>query len=77
MTPYHSISPLTGKASGVKGYEYDSNSITVHFRNGEIYTYTIASCGASHIRKMKRLADAQSGLNTYITKKRPPYASKS
>lgn len=77
MKSYHSTSPATGKSSGIRGYDYDSNSITLYFTSGGAYTYTVASCGANHIQTMKRLADAQSGLNTYVTRNKPPFASKS
>lgn len=76
MKNYSHVSPLTGKSSGVKGYEYGDDFITIGFTSGVVYTYTIASCGATHLATMKRLADAQSGLNTYLTKNKPPYASK-
>lgn len=77
MKGYFNISPVTGKPSGVRGYDYGSDSITIYFTSGAAYTYTVASCGTNHIQTMKRLADAQSGLNTYVTKNKPPFASKS
>lgn len=76
MKPYHNFSPITGKSSGVAGYEYGDDYIVIYFTSGAEYTYTHASCGESHINTMKRLADAQSGLNTYVTKYKPAYASK-
>ncbi len=76
MKSYSSISPLTGKPSGVRGYIYGEDYITIYFTSGERYTYTLASSGAEHLAAMKRLADNQSGLNTYITKNKPPYSSK-
>ena len=76
MTPYFSISPITGKRSSVKGYEYGVDYISIWFANGSVYTYTLESCGEGHLSTMKRLADAQSGLNTYLTKFKPPHASK-
>lgn len=76
MKPYRSISPITGKPSGVLGYDYDNDSITVYFTSGAVYHYTVASCGSVHIATMKRLADAQSGLNSYLTRNKPSYAWK-
>lgn len=76
MKSYYNISPFTGKPSGVRGYEYGTDYITIYFTSGAVYTYTVASCGSNHIATMKRLADAQSGLNTYVTRNKPPYASK-
>jgi len=76
MKSYFSISPLTGKETGVKGYEYGADYITLYFASGLTYKYTVSSCGSGHIAEMKRLADAQSGLNTYVTRHKPPHASK-
>lgn len=76
MKNYYNISSLTGKPSGVRGYEYGVDYIKIYFTSGSVYTYTLASCGATHLANMKRLADAQSGLNTYVTRNKPPYASK-
>lgn len=76
MKSYFNVSPLTGKPSGVKGYEYGEDYITIFFVSGKYYTYTIDSCGREHIENMKKLADSQHGLNTYITKNKPPYQNK-
>lgn len=75
MKSYFSISPITGKRSSIQSYEYGDDYITICFSNGSVYTYTIESCGEGHLSKMKHLADAQRGLNTYLTKFKPPYAS--
>ena len=77
MNSYYNVSPVTGKPSGVKSYVYGDDYITIHFSSGAVYTYTVDSCGLKHIETMKRLADAQSGLNTYVTKNKPPFSSKS
>ena len=77
MKSYYSISSSTGKPTGVRGYDYGDDYIKIYFTSGRVYTYTLASCGATHLANMKRLADAQSGLNTYLTRNKPPYASKS
>jgi len=77
MTPYYNVSTSTGKPSGVKGYDYGHDYIVIYFTSGSVYTYTDTSCGKSHIQAMKQLADAQSGLNTYVTRHKPPFASKS
>lgn len=76
MISYNNVSPSTGKPSGVRGYEYGNDFITLYFTSGAVYSYTNASCGSGHINTMKSLADAQSGLNTYVTKNKPPFASK-
>ena len=77
MKNYHSVSPITGKPTGIRDYDYDKESISIYFTSGSRYTYTYDSCGADHVEAMKALADSQDGLNTYTTKHKPPYASKS
>ncbi|GAA4453558.1 hypothetical protein GCM10023092_14090 [Rurimicrobium arvi] len=77
MNAYYNVSPVTGKSSGVRGYDYGYDYMTIYFTSGRIYTYTYASCGETHIETMKILADRQSGLNTYVTKHKPTFASKS
>ena len=62
--------------SGVGGYEYGSNYITVYFKKGGRYTYTYGSCGSSSVETMKMLADNQDGLCTFINQNKPPYSSK-
>jgi hypothetical protein len=76
MKNYYSISPFTGKRSGVIGYDDGDDYIRVFFQNGHYYTYTLGSCGSVHLSNLKRCAKAQSGLNTYLTRYKPPYASK-
>lgn len=76
MNSYYSVSSSTGKPTGVQGYEYDGDSITLYFTSGSVYGYTNDSCGSDHIETMKMLADEQSGLNTYVTKYKPLYAWK-
>jgi hypothetical protein len=76
MESYFSISPLTGKPTGIRGYEFGADDITIYFTSGSIYNYSIASCGDGHIQTMKSLAIAQEGLNTYVTKHKPDFAWK-
>ena len=76
MKNYYNVSLSTGRPTGVKGYDYDNTSMTVYFTNGNVYVYTLESCGEVHLNTMKRLADANSGLNTYLTKNKPPFAFK-
>lgn len=70
MESYRSRS---GKPSGVTGYEIGENYITVSFINSSIYKYTYTSAGSSAVERMKRLAKAQLGLNTYISQYKPSY----
>lgn len=55
-----------GGDSGVTAYEYRSNEIRVQFADGSVYLYTYSSAGRGNIEKMKRLADAGQGLNSFI-----------
>ena len=38
---------MTGKPTGVRGYEYGDDHITVFFKSGSVYTYTLSSCGGA------------------------------
>ncbi len=76
MNNYSNVSSTTGKPSGVKGYDYGDDYIIIYFTSGAKYTYTHSSCGSNHINNMKQLADAQRGLNTYVTRHKPPFSSK-
>lgn len=76
MNSYYNVSSLTGKPSGIRGYELGIDFITLYFTSGVVYSYTHNSCGSNHIDTMKVLANAQSGLNTYVTKNKPPFAWK-
>jgi hypothetical protein len=73
MIPYSSVSKLTGKRSGVVGYEPGEEYILVEFVGRKIYLYTYASCGAKHVENMKKKGDAQSHLCRYINQEDPPY----
>lgn len=57
-----------GGDSGVSGYKIGDDSITVQFSTGKVYLYTYRSAGSAHIEKMKSLAVAGKGLNSYISK---------
>jgi hypothetical protein len=55
-----------GGDSGVSAYEIGDDSITVQFTSGAVYLYTYKGAGSSNIEKMKLLAAAGKGLNSYI-----------
>lgn len=55
-----------GGDSGVAFYEIGPESITVQFTTGATYLYNYRSAGQYHIEKMKVLAVAGHGLNSYI-----------
>ena len=73
MKPYKSKS---GKHSGVVSYQEGKDYIIVRVESGELYKYTNASAGVSAIETMKKLAAANHGLSTFISRKQPPYESK-
>ncbi|MET4732973.1 hypothetical protein ABIE64_001681 [Thalassospira sp. MBR-102] len=54
--------------SGVDSYEYGNDWIVVTFTTGSTYRYSYRSAGAENIEQMKILADAGSGLNSFIMK---------
>lgn len=55
-----------GGNSNVHSFEIADDSITVIFNGGATYLYTIASTGFANISKMKELAIAGHGLNSFI-----------
>lgn len=67
-----------GRNSGVVSYEISHDSILVVFNDGKKYLYNYSATGSADVEKMKSLAVAGQGLNSFISrvvKKR--YASKS
>jgi hypothetical protein len=69
MTPYASAS---GKKSGVLAFEIDHDRILVRFAVAD-YLYTYRSAGKPTIEKMKKMALAQSGLSSFISRNKPVY----
>lgn len=66
-----------GGDSGIVAYEIKGDSITVQFSDGSVYLYTYTSAGRSNIERMKNLAIAGEGLNSFInTMVKYKYASK-
>ena len=55
-----------GGDSNVRAYEINDDSITVQFNDGGTYLYNYDSAGREMIEKMKILAVAGKGLNTFI-----------
>lgn len=52
--------------SGISAYNYGDDWISVRFKDGKTYEYRASKIGQEHITAMKALADAGSGLNSYI-----------
>ena len=63
MEPYRNIAGN----SGVRAYEIGPDYITIEFSDGASYRYTYASAGEENVERMKGLAQAGQGLNTFIS----------
>ncbi|MBI5842213.1 MAG: hypothetical protein HZB19_19170 [Chloroflexi bacterium] len=67
----------SGGDSNVRAFEIGGDSITVQFGDGSIYVYTYQSAGRDNIERMKALAIAGRGLNSFIMRYvKMAYASK-
>lgn len=62
MQPYKN----SNRDTGVIAYETGNNGISVQFKDGSVYLYTIKSAGLASVNKMKSLAKKGKGLTTYI-----------
>ena len=60
----------SGKKSGVIGYEFFENGISVQFEDGDIYDYSYNGCSAMDIENMRNCALEQLGLSTYVSTNR-------
>jgi hypothetical protein len=66
-----------GGDSKVASYEIGETSITIQFRDTSTYLYTEESTGKADLDRMKELAIAGQGLNTFIGKRiKTRYAKK-
>lgn len=70
MKPYHN------PASGIDEYDYGDDWIHVRFKGGKTYEYRSPSVASHHLAAMKKLADSQDDLNTYINTHRDEVYSK-
>jgi hypothetical protein len=57
-----------GRDSGVTAFEIGVDSIIVEFKTGATYLYNHLSTGQADIERMKILATAGTGLNSFIVK---------
>lgn len=65
MESYKNLSGV----SSVSAYEIDDTSIKIKFKTtSKIYLYSYIKPGQKHVDKMKELAIAGRGLQTYINK---------
>ena len=66
-----------GGDSGIIGYDYSSDSITVFFNTGAVYLYNVWSTGRANINHMINLAKEGHGLNSFISREvRKRYAKR-
>ena len=56
----------SNKNTGVIAYEVVPDGISIKFRDGSVYLYTIQFTGKTHIAQMQALAKKGAGLTTYI-----------
>ncbi len=56
-----------GRDSGVIAFEIAQDSITVEFKDHSLYLYNYAKPGVAVVERMKALARAGQGLNSYIS----------
>lgn len=54
--------------SGIIAYESGPDFIKLKFRSGDVYLYDHRKPGKTKVQKMKVLAEAGSGLATYLNK---------
>ena len=67
----------SGGDSGVVAYDASPTSISVQFGDGHVYDYTHDRTGRDNVERMKQLAAAGHGLNSFInTHVKFRYASK-
>ena len=66
----------SGKKSGVTGFNIGTDFIDVKFETGEIYLYSYKRPGKATTEQMKKLALANEGLSTFISRNHPPYEKK-
>ena len=65
------------ESSGVAAYESGPDWIRIRFHHGGTYRYDARHPGLEHVIEMQRLAEAGSGLNTYINRHvRSDYAAR-
>ena len=62
MEPYRNIEDK----SEVAAYEIGPDYIALEFSDGSTYRYTYASAGQENVERMKGLAQAGQGLDTFI-----------
>lgn len=56
--------------SGVEKFLVGADFIKIRFKNmAKIYVYSHTKPGATHVEKMKELAEAGRGLSTYVSQK--------
>ena len=62
--------------SNVERYSSFSQAIIVRFKDKWVYAYMAYTAGQHNVDRMKALAQAGQGLNSFITRMKPGYSQK-
>ena len=62
MKPYRNLE------SGIISYEILESHMLIQFKGGKTYRYDESCVSTEHLDQMKKLAEMEDGLNTYINK---------
>jgi hypothetical protein len=54
--------------SGVAAYAIRGDGLLVEFNDGKLYFYSLEVPGRRHVERMQSLAEAGTGLSTYISR---------
>lgn len=68
--PIPALQPYANRSghSGVVAYAASGAGLLVEFSGGSVYFYSLDVPGRRHVERMKSLADAGSGLSSYISR---------
>ena len=64
------MKPYRNPESGITAYDIFTDYMLIQFKGGKIYRYDEACVGAEHLDLMKKFAEKEDDLNTYINKNR-------
>lgn len=64
------MKPYLNPNSGIEAFDPVATSIRIRFKGGKTYEYSSPPLAITHIERMKQLAEAGKGLNTYISQHR-------
>ncbi len=64
------MKPYRNPDSGITAYEIFEDHILIQFKGGKNYRYDESCVGEAHLENMKKFAEKEDDLNTYINKNR-------